>query len=129
MTKKYEVGTIIKGKVTAIKPFGAFVALDEETQGLVHISQVAHGFVKDINDLLKVGDEVDVKIIGIDEAAGRISLSIRETQPAPEKPAATAKPRKQKRDSKPQQFVQQQKVEEGYNLLEDQLKKWLDNNK
>lgn len=129
MTKKYEVGTIIKGKVTAIKPFGAFVALDEETQGLVHISQVAHGFVKDINDLLNVGDEVDVKIIGIDEAAGRISLSIRETQPAPEKPAASAKPRKQKRDSKPQQFVQQQKVEEGYNLLEDQLKKWLDNNK
>jgi len=68
-----------------------------------------------------------VKIIGIEEAAGRISLSIRETQPAPEK--TEAKPRKPKRESRPHQFVQQPKVEEGYNLLEDQLKKWLDNNK
>lgn len=83
MSDKFEVGSIVEGKVTKIKPFGALVALDDQTQGLVHISQVANGFVKDINDHLAIGDVVKVKILSIEKESGKISLSIRETLPPP----------------------------------------------
>ncbi len=125
----YEVGSIVEGKVTGIKPFGAFVALDEKKQGLVHISEVAHGFVKDINDVLKVGDEVKVKIMNVEEESGKISLSIRATQEAPERPARPAKPRSTGGNPgggggrKPQQ--QQKAPQQGFNTLEDKLKEWL----
>jgi predicted RNA-binding protein with RPS1 domain len=79
-----EVGSIIEGKVTAIKPFGMFVAVTETEQGLVHISQVANGYVKDINDHFSVGDTVKVKVLSIDDA-GKISLSVRAALPAPER--------------------------------------------
>ena len=58
MARKYEVGEELTGKVTGIQPYGAFVALDEGTQGLVHISEITYGFVKDINEFLTVGEEV-----------------------------------------------------------------------
>ena len=57
LARKYEAGEELSGKVTGIQPYGAFVALDEETQGLVHISEITYGFVKDINDFLSVGRE------------------------------------------------------------------------
>src|SRR5690625_6422821 len=78
MTSKFAVSQVIEGKVTGIQPYGAFVALDDETQGLVHISEVTHGFVKDINDHLAVGDQVKVKILEINEENNKISLSIRD---------------------------------------------------
>jgi predicted RNA-binding protein with RPS1 domain len=79
-----QVGSIIEGKVTAIKPFGMFVAISETEQGLVHISQVANGFVKDINEHFSVGDTVKVKVLSIDDA-GKISLSVRAALPAEER--------------------------------------------
>jgi len=79
-----QVGSIIEGKVTAIKPFGMFVAVSETEQGLVHISQVANGFVKDIHDHFSVGEMVKVKVLSIDDA-GKISLSVRAALPAPER--------------------------------------------
>lgn len=114
----YEEGSIVEGKVTGIKPFGAFVAIDEKKQGLVHISEVAHGYVKDIADVLAVGDEVKVKIMSVDEESGKISLSIRATQEAPARPQG--KPRASK--GKPQGAQQKQ---QGFNTLEDKLKEWL----
>ncbi|MDO7267843.1 MULTISPECIES: S1 domain-containing post-transcriptional regulator GSP13 [Shouchella] len=114
----YEEGSIVEGKVTGIKPFGAFVAIDEKKQGLVHISEVAHGYVKDIADVLAVGDEVKVKIMSVDEESGKISLSIRATQEAPARPQG--KPRAGK--GKPQGTQQKQ---QGFNTLEDKLKEWL----
>ncbi|MDF2857461.1 MAG: ral stress protein, partial [Neobacillus sp.] len=80
MTEKFETGSIVTGKVTGIQPYGAFIALDENTQGLVHISEITHGYVKDINEHLKVGDEVQVKVLSINEGAGKIGLSIRATE-------------------------------------------------
>src|SRR5690606_14179309 len=71
------------GKVTGIQPYGAFVALDEQTQGLVHISEITYGFVKDISDYLKVGDEILVKILDVDENNEKISLSTRALQVVP----------------------------------------------
>lgn len=89
-----EIGAIIEGKVTGIAKFGAFVALSEGKSGLVHISEVSAGFVTDINEHLKVGDEVKVKVIGVDDK-GRINLSIRQAQPKPEpapRPAHAPRP-------------------------------------
>jgi len=73
------VGSIVKGKVTGIIKFGAFVSLPEGKSGMVHISEIASNFVNDIRDYLEEGQEVEVKIIGIDEA-GRINLSIKKAQ-------------------------------------------------
>ncbi|MFD2171732.1 S1 RNA-binding domain-containing protein [Tumebacillus lipolyticus] len=78
-----EIGSVVEGKVTGIKSFGAFVELEEGKTGLVHISQVSHTFINDINDVLKVGDVVTVKVLNVEES-GKISLSIKETQPKPE---------------------------------------------
>ena len=88
MSEKFQVGQIIEGTVTGIKPFGAFVSLDETTQGLVHISHITHGYLENINDAIKVGDTVKVKILSIDSEKGKISLSIKETQEKP-KPASS----------------------------------------
>ena len=70
------VGDILEGKVTGITNFGAFVSLPENKSGMVHISEVADTYVSDINEHLKVGQEVKVKVITIAEN-GKISLSIK----------------------------------------------------
>lgn len=74
---RYKIGMIIKGKITGIQPYGAFVSLDEETQGLIHISECKHGFVKDLSEVLAVGNEIEVKVLDIDEYTKKISLSLR----------------------------------------------------
>ena len=66
------------GKVAKVTNYGAFVDLEGGGSGMIHISEVANTYVKDINDYLKVGEEVTVKVIGINEA-GKVSLSIKET--------------------------------------------------
>ncbi|MBO9131312.1 S1 domain-containing RNA-binding protein [Bacillus sp. 165] len=74
-----EVGSKVQGKVTGITNFGAFVELPEGLTGLVHISEVADNYVKDINDHLKVGDMVEVKVINV-EKDGKIGLSIKKAK-------------------------------------------------
>src|SRR5690554_5940898 len=77
-----EVGKKLQGKVTGITNFGAFVELPEGKTGLVHISEVADNYVKDINEFLNVGDEVLVKVLNV-ESDGKIGLSIRKAKEAP----------------------------------------------
>ena len=72
------VGSIIAGKVAKVTNYGAFVDLEGGGSGMIHISEVANTYVKDINDYLHVGEEVTVKVIGINEQ-GKVSLSIKET--------------------------------------------------
>lgn len=79
---KFEVGEIVQGKVTGIAKFGAFVELAPGKSGLVYISEIANTFVKEVSDHLKVGDEVKVKIVSIDDS-GRINLSIKQAAPPP----------------------------------------------
>ncbi len=76
------VGSIVDGKVTGIMKFGAFVSLPEGRSGLVHISEIAYTYVSEVSDYLQVGQEVKVKIIGIDDN-GRINLSIKKTAEPP----------------------------------------------
>ncbi|UTR16663.1 S1 domain-containing RNA-binding protein [Salipaludibacillus sp. LMS25] len=74
-----EVGSKCQGKVTGITNFGAFVELPGGSTGLVHISEVADSYVKDINEFLTVGDDVTVKVMNV-EKDGKIGLSIRKAK-------------------------------------------------
>ncbi|MBB6447461.1 S1 domain-containing RNA-binding protein [Bacillus benzoevorans] len=86
-----EAGSKLQGKVTGITNFGAFVELPEGSTGLVHISEVADNYVKDINDHLKVGDMVTVKVINV-EKDGKIGLSIKKAIDRPERPERSERP-------------------------------------
>lgn len=81
-----ETGAILEGKVTGITKFGVFVDLAEGKTGMVHISEVASTFVKEIRDHVKEGEIVKVKVLGISED-GKISLSMKKALPPPPKPA------------------------------------------
>ncbi len=86
-----EVGSILDGKVTGITKFGAFVSLPGNRSGLVHISEIAYSYVNDVHDLLAEGQEVKVKVIGID-ANNRINLSIKQALPPPPRPERRSGP-------------------------------------
>ena len=88
-----EVGTIVEGKVTGITNFGAFVDLNGGETGLVHISEVADTYVKDVNNYLKVNENVRVKVISIDED-GKIGLSIKQLNSSNKKQKFKEAPRK-----------------------------------
>lgn len=83
ITRDVEVGNIYKGKVVRLASFGAFVEIMPGKEGLVHISQLAHERVNRVEDVVKVGDEIEVKVTDIDEY-GRINLSRKDTLPPPE---------------------------------------------
>ncbi|WP_438435241.1 S1 domain-containing RNA-binding protein [Gorillibacterium sp. sgz500922] len=85
-----EVGAKLQGKVTGITHFGAFVELPEGGTGLVHISEIADNYVKDVNDHLKLADIVTVKVINVDKD-GKIGLSIKQAvdKPVSERPVRT----------------------------------------
>lgn len=97
VAEKYPVGAVLTGKVVRIAPFGAFVALEDGVDGLVHISQIAWEHVDKVEDALSIGQEVQVKVLDVDEDRKRISLSIKDLKERPvvEKPAAPAKPKRQ----------------------------------
>lgn len=79
---EFGVGSIVDGKVTGITKFGAFVSLPEGKSGLVHISEIAYAYVSEVSEHLHVGQDVTVKVIGIDES-DRINLSIKKALPPP----------------------------------------------
>ena len=72
------VGDVVTGTVINLVDFGAFVKLKENVEGLVHISQISHDHIEKASDVLNIGEEVQVKIINIDEENQKISLSIKE---------------------------------------------------
>ncbi len=75
------VGSIVEGTVTGITNFGAFIELPDKVIGLVHISEVADAYVKDVRDYLKEKDTVTVKVIHVDDK-GKIGLSIKQANPS-----------------------------------------------
>ena len=60
---KIKEGSIVRGKVTGIQPYGAFVQLSEDCNGLIHISELSDGYVKDIRDFVHIGEFIDVKVL------------------------------------------------------------------
>ena len=81
---QFEVGAIVEGKVTSITNFGAFVELPDKSTGMVHISEVAPTYVREIRDFLTEGQQVKVKVINV-SPDGKIALSIKKaTEAAPQ---------------------------------------------
>jgi len=73
--EKYKIGDLVKGKVTKLASFGAFVQLNDDIDGLVHISQLSEDHVAKVKDVLKVGQEVESRVIKVDKVERRIGLS------------------------------------------------------
>lgn len=71
----------LEGKITGIQPYGVFVSLNQQQQGLIHISEVKHGYISNVAEYLEIGEKIKVKIIDIDEYSQKISLSLRVYDP------------------------------------------------
>ena len=90
-----EIGSLVSGKVVKVLPFGAFIQFGEGLTGLVHISEIARDYVEDINNHIKVGDQVEAVVVKIDENE-KISLSIKKAlakkakEPKPKQPVRPA---------------------------------------
>ncbi len=74
---KYQKGSVIRGTVTGIESYGVFVSCDEYYSGLIHISEISYGFVKNITDYVNIGDVIYVEILDVDESLGQLKLSIK----------------------------------------------------
>ncbi len=124
-----EVGKIYDGKVTGVTKFGAFVEVEKGVTGMVHISEVASTFVKEISDFITQGQEVKVKIMSIAED-GKIAMSIKRAEaPAPttrnnnrNQGHNSSKPANRPSFEPPQEFATYQ---EGSKSFEDMLSKFM----
>ncbi|EMV4746810.1 polyribonucleotide nucleotidyltransferase [Listeria monocytogenes] len=96
IVREVEVGEVYTGKVRRIEKFGAFVELFKGTDGLVHISELAHERVGKVEDILKLGDEVTVKVIEVDQQ-GRVNLSRKALLEIKEQPEGDKKPQAEKK--------------------------------
>lgn len=111
---KYKEGKVVKGTVTGITNYGIFVSLDEYYSGLIHISEISHAFVKDVNDFVKVGETIYVEILEINNEEQHVKLSIKNIRYRIERV-----PRKKKK------IVE---TPNGYNTLFKYLPAWIEEN-
>lgn len=115
--KDYKIGDRLKVTVMGIQNYGVFARLDEETKGLIHISEIKHGYLdENLNNLFEIGEELDVIVLDIDEYDGRISLSLRALDEVKHHPFSNRKqnPRYGKRTGS------------GFASLEKKLPHWLE---
>ncbi|MGH2082867.1 CvfD/Ygs/GSP13 family RNA-binding post-transcriptional regulator [Aerococcus urinaeequi] len=112
----YHIGDVVEGEVTGLQPYGVFVQLDEDHQGLIHISEINHGYVSNVEDKFTIGQKLTVKIIDIDEFTSKMSLSIRALKKlaTSNKPAKNAWPKK-----RPAPKI-------GFGSIEEQLPGWVE---
>ncbi|MDO4369222.1 MAG: S1 RNA-binding domain-containing protein [bacterium] len=106
---KYKKGSIIEGSVTGIENYGVFVNLDDYYSGLIHISEISHGFVKDVNSYVNLGDTIRVKVVEVDDNSCHVKLSIKDIDYRKTKP-------------------KRKKIEEvgsGFGILGDNLDDWI----
>ena len=100
-------GSIVKGEITAIKPYGAFVKIGNEFDGLIHISEFSDGFVRSIEDYVSLGDVIELKVINI--TGTKLSLSFKELHKRKKRYNIT--------------------LQEGFSPLKTELTKWLNDYK
>lgn len=74
---KYKKNEVVEGLVTGIEQYGIFVSLDEYYSGLIHISEISDGYVKDINNYVTVGETIKVRVLEIDDDSFHVKLSIK----------------------------------------------------
>ena len=109
---KYEKGNIVVGQVTGIEKYGIFIGLDEFYSGLIHISEISKGYVKNIENYVKIGDTIKCKVLDVDKDNYHIKLSIKNIK---------------------YKFTRRKKLElkemyNGFKPLEEKLNKWIDEN-
>ena len=112
----YQIGDIIQGCVTDVKPYAIFMKFDDQTSGLLHISELSDGFIKDIDRYAAKGDIIKVKIISIDEKNGFLRLSLK--QITKEEQFTTHKNYKRRKF---------ENNEDDFLPLKNMLDKWIDN--
>ena len=108
---KYEKGKIIKGIVSGIESYVAFITFDEYYTGLIHISEISHGFVKNITDYLNIGDTIYTEILEVDNEMNHLKLSIKNIK---------YKPQYKKRTKK---IIE---TKQGFKTLAYKLPKWIE---
>lgn len=107
--KYYKSGDIIKVKVTAVEPYGAFVRVDNEYTGLIHISEITGKFIDDINSYIKIDDILEARIIDVDTKTKHIRLTL-----------------KKMNFNRKNEIQRLTDTDLGFLLLEDLLPKWIE---
>ena len=107
---KYEKGKIVTGCVTGIEKYGIFVGLDEFYSGLIHISEISSGFVKNINDYVNIGETIKVKVVDSDDESYHVKLSIKDID--------------YRLNHRNRQKIVE--TEKGFSILEEHLDQWID---
>lgn len=107
---KYKLGSIVFGTVTGIENYGVFVNLDDYYTGLIHISEISHGFVRDVNDFVSLGDTIRVKVIDVDDDTFHVKLSIKDIN------YKSLTPKRMKIEE----------VGSGFGILKENLSKWIE---
>ena len=105
-----KINDIIKVTVTGIQKYGAFVTISDDYDGLIHISEISNGYVKNINDYLKINDKIYAKVVGIDKENKKIKLSIKDID--------------YRNSGKP--IDDENSIENGFQPLKDHLDTWID---
>lgn len=83
-------GMVLRGKVTRLERYGAFVDIGVGRDGMLHVKEMGHGYIEKPEDVVKVGDELQVQVVGIDRRRGRVDLSIKDLLPPPQQAEAAA---------------------------------------
>ena len=117
--EKHPVGSVIAGKVISVLPYGAFVEIEPGVEGLVHVSEAAATFVKDINEVLHVGDEVNVKVLAYDDQHRKTTLSIKACLEEEKPVAKAAKPAKKQAEEGRAEYSEKSDNNIFANLLKD----------
>lgn len=108
-----KIGQKIQGTITAIKPYGAFVSLEDETTGLIHISEIKTGYIDNIYQALSVGQDVLVQVMDYDEYSHKASLSLRTLE-------------EEKRHYQHRHRFSNNRLNIGFKPLEEELPVWID---
>ena len=105
----FEVGSIVKGEVTGIESYGIFIKIDDNVDGLIHISEIANRYISNITKYVNVGEKIYAKVIDYDSENSRLKLSIKGLNY--------------------KEFYKNRKVQEsvrGFSPLQENLEKWID---
>jgi ribosomal protein S1 len=126
--REIEKGMVVNGKVTRLEKFGVFVDIGAERPGLVHISEMTHDYIKTPGDVVKEGDEIDVKVLEVNRRKKQIKLSMKALEEKPAPPPKPTQPRKDK-DKEKESMVEGDQEEPIPTAMEVALREAMDRTK
>ena len=110
---QYKIGMTVYGKISGIKPYGAFVAFDDGVTGLIHISELSNGFVRNVSHFVEIGEYYMLRVIDIDKEHKQLRLSFK------------ALSQNKRRYAKRVKFLGMPDNIKGFSILRDKLPKWI----